>query len=514
MIEFQQYQDLINIARNAFYLCDLKGNLVKFNLAVATLLSIPFDELNGVNMENHMPNSEKKNKFLARLLLIKRIEDFEIEIITKDGLIRHCLLTAQLVNYPNFAGYLGILQDISVEKRKINLKKEQDIGRQSAKMKEQFLANVSHEMRTPMNAILGMSNLVLDTKLDEEQYSYINSIKHSSEILLGVVNDILQISEIQNKAILFENKQFNLHELLYNVLNVMQYKVKQKDLILHLEIAENIPRMIRGDKLRLNQILYNLVGNAIKFTDKGHVKIKTLSLNSNQFSIQIKFMIEDTGIGIPADKIAAVFESFTRVQTKDRLFEGTGLGLPIAKSLIEQQGGKIGLESVEGRGTIFYFDLIFEIGNELEKQYKTITPVSEIDKNTPFKLLLVEDNKLNQIVAVKTLEKQWRNIEISIANDGEEAITILKEKRFHLILMDIQMPKMDGYETTKYIRQELSLGTDELPILVMTAHAHISQEERYKMYDWNDFILKPFKPKELYQKIKKHLTCFAEETIN
>lgn len=498
----QHYQTIINNAPDAIFLCKMQGELLEYNLATSKLLGIPFHKLHCISIHHFIQSPKQLQRFLTRLQVVHNVCEYSLEIETNDGQIKHCLITAQLVDQIN--GYTATIKDITEQKKREEFKKSQDLAKKSAKIKEKFLASVSHEMRTPMNAILGMSNLALKTDLNEEQYNYINSIKHSSQILLGVVNDILQISEIQNEKIIFENKDFDLYELLYNLINVMQYKVKEKELSLELILAPNVPQIIRGDQLRLNQILYNLVGNAIKFTDTGQVKIHLFNLNENQYSAQLKFIIQDTGIGIPSEKIETIFESFTRVRSKDRIFEGTGLGLSIAKSLIQQQGGKIGVKSEVGIGSEFFFDLIFEIGDELPL-VSVNDNENNIDFDRAFNLLLVEDHKMNQLVARKTLEKQWKNINITIANDGKEAIAILEKQNFDIILMDIQMPKMNGYEATQYIRQEMPESVTQIPILAMTAHAHISQNEEFKQYGMNDFVLKPFDPQQLFQKINQYL---------
>jgi len=497
------YQDIISKSKDAIYICDLEGQLVDFNKSMNTLFGRSPKELQTSDIHNLMHSSKRRNEFLVRLVAAKKVENFEMEIERKSGERRQCLINARMLESAELIGYTGIIRDITEQKQAEALKKARDIARQSAQLKEQFIASISHEMRTPMNAILGMSNLVLKTNLNTEQFNYISSIKQSSEILLGVVNDILQISEIQNGKVKFENKNFDLHALMKNLINVMQYKSEEKDLELKLVMEEGTPKVIRGDKLRLNQILYNLVGNAVKFTDSGHVKIMVVNLNQNNYSVQIKFMVEDTGIGIPQEKVDAIFESFTRIRTKDRIFEGTGLGLSIAKNLVEQQGGKIGVSSEKNVGSTFYFDLIFEIGDELEKESKRITPTL-LPENTSFKLLLVEDHKMNQLVARKTLEKQWKNIDIVIANHGLEAIEILENQPFDIILMDLQMPKMDGYEATQHIRHKMSPEIASLPILVMTAHAHISQDEKFKEYGMDDYVLKPFEPEQLFQKISQY----------
>ncbi|MDF1864127.1 MAG: response regulator, partial [Saprospiraceae bacterium] len=223
-------------------------------------------------------------------------------------------------------------------------------------------------------------------------------------------------------------------------------------------------------------------------------------------SVQLQFIVEDSGIGIPSEKIDAIFETFTRIRQKDRLYEGTGLGLSICKNLVEQQGGKIGATSEEGKDSKFFFDLIFEVGeaSQLEPKSPELDHV-ELDEETPFRLLLVEDHKMNQLVARKTLERKFPNIYLKIADNGKIAIDILEQESFDIILMDIQMPVMDGYEATKHIREEMPDSIATLPILAMTAHAHISKDEKFKEYGLDDYVLKPFEPEDLFNKIAKYL---------
>jgi CheY-like chemotaxis protein len=350
-----------------------------------------------------------------------------------------------------------------------------------------------------------MSNLLLQSGLGDEQLNLVHSIKHSSEILLGVVNDILEISSIQNGKIVFENQPFDLQELLSNLLNVMQYKTQEKDLYLQIIIEEGVPDFISGDKLRLNQVLYNLVGNAIKFTDRGYVKIFVSKLLETDSSVQLKFIVEDTGIGIPGNKIEAVFETFTRILQKDRIYEGTGLGLSICKNLIEQQGGKIGAFSELGKGSKFFFDLVFNKTDSLNGAPKTLVATRyDLDEGTTFSLLLVEDHKMNQMVARKTLERKWQNIQLTVAENGQNAIDLLREQDFDIVLMDIQMPVLDGFEATKYIRENMPEKAG-LPILAMTAHAQITKDEKFKETGMDDYVLKPFEPEDLFSKIAKYV---------
>lgn len=394
----------------------------------------------------------------------------------------------------------GILTKLAESQR------AREVAEESARMKENFIASISHEMRTPMNAIYGMSNLLAQTHLNEEQRSYIDSVKQSSEILLGVINDILEVSTLQNGKMDFELKDFDLNELMANLVNVMQYKKNEKQLDFILNIAPSVPRFIKGDKLRLNQILFNIVGNAVKFTDEGHVKIGVELFDHKEDVYRLKFTIVDSGIGIPEEKVDTIFETFTRIRTKDRIYEGTGLGLSIVRSLVTQQGGHVWATSKLGEGTTMYVEMPFEKAASLiEMEEKNGIPADyETSKHDTFKLLLVEDHKMNQIVARKTLEKQFPNIQMTIANHGKEALDILDSgARFNIILMDIQMPVMDGNETVAYIRQNMPYITT--PILAMTAHAYISKDNIFKSYGFDDFVLKPFEPEQLFSKIHTYL---------
>jgi signal transduction histidine kinase len=381
------------------------------------------------------------------------------------------------------------------------------VAEESARMKENFIASISHEMRTPMNAIYGMSNLLAQTTLNEEQRSYIDSVKQSSEILLGVINDILEVSTLQNSKMEFEAKDFDLKEMMQNMLNMMQYKKNEKPLDFHLNIDPSVPQFIRGDKLRLNQILFNVVGNSVKFTDTGFVKVDVQCIENQGDKYKIKFTVQDSGIGIPPDKVDTIFETFTRIRTKDRIFEGTGLGLAIVKSLVTQQDGRVWATSEVGVGTTTYIELTFGQADSVEEvaAQAAIPADFELSRERKFRLLLVEDHKMNQIVAKKTLEKQFMGMEMTIANHGQEALDILKVRNdFDVILMDIQMPIMDGNETVAYIRQNMPEVTS--PILAMTAHAYISKDNIFKSYGFDNFVLKPFEPSQLFSKIHHYIT--------
>ncbi|WP_233752783.1 response regulator [Flavilitoribacter nigricans] len=403
--------------------------------------------------------------------------------------------------------YSGIIQDITERMQSEELKKAHDLAQQTAKIREQVLASVSHEMRTPMNAIVGMTNLLLSSSLSEEQLNFVNSIKQSSDVLLGIINDILQISALQNELIVFKNKQFSLLELTEQLKAVMRPKLGEKELIFQINLDPDIPDQIHGDQIRLSQILFNLIGNAIKFTDQGFIELNVRKALETDDHFLLQFDLKDTGIGIPDDKIESIFETFTRISSKDRITEGTGLGLSIAKKLIEQQGGRIWAKSEEGKGSVFSFELkFFKTDQAAQPLNPQETPQPYIDPDMPFTIMVVEDHQINQMVIQKTLEKQWPNVNIIMANHGDEAIEILnKNQEVDIILMDLLMPVRDGFETAAYIRNEMDGEVALVPILAMTAHAHISEDGKYHQYGMNDYILKPFKPNELFTKITYHL---------
>ena len=400
----------------------------------------------------------------------------------------------------------------AIERKNVLIKlaaatRAREVAEESARMKEQFIASISHEMRTPMNAIYGMSNLLAQTNLDGEQRSFIDSVRQSSEILLGVINDILEVSTLQNGQMHFEATDFDITELMFNLVNVMQYKKAEKTLEFQLSIDPSVPKYIVGDKLRLNQILYNIVGNAVKFTDEGFIKIKIELGRMEGDKLHLLFIVEDSGIGIPQEKIPTIFESFTRIRTKDRIFEGTGLGLAIVKNLVVQQGGRVWAKSEPHKGSTITVEMPFKKGTPPPQYINGETPEKptfEASKSRTFQLLLVEDHKINQMVARKTLERQFDNIAITVAENGRQCLDLLEAGReFDIILLDIQMPVMDGNETIAYIRE--NMPHFKTPVLAMTAHAYISKDNIFKTYGFDDFVLKPFEPEQLFAKIHLYL---------
>ena len=382
------------------------------------------------------------------------------------------------------------------------------------RVQEIFFANMSHEIRTPLNGVIGMTNLLSNTSLSAEQRDYVNTIKESSANLLVIINDILDISKIKMGKIVFEDVNFNLDTLVKNSINPLQFIAKEKGVILKASIDNDIPPYLCFDTVRLNQILTNLLSNAIKFTHTG--KIDLIINLQEQYATDntLEFIVKDTGIGIPKDKLNSIFESFTQASDDTtRKYGGTGLGLSIVKQLIELQGGNIKVKSEMGLGTTFTFYLSIKTGIN---QNKGNTAIEEKLDLKGIKILVAEDNLVNQKVIQLTLTK-W-NAGVTIANDGNEAIEKLNRGLFDIVLMDLQMPILNGFEATKRIRLSTEKQYCAIPIIAMTASALSGEKEKCIANGMNDYVSKPFEPIELYNKIKvsmseKATTSFIEKPV-
>ena len=390
-----------------------------------------------------------------------------------------------------------------IEKKQAELEKLK--AEQSEKFKQQFLANMSHEIRTPMNSIIGMTNLLINTDMQGQQQKYLNIIKKSSENLLVILNDILDLSKIEAGKMEFEKIDFLISDVIESAFHTVHFKAEEKQLYVTYVIDEQLPKAVLGDPVRLTQILINLAGNAIKFTEKGKVVISAKLLSTNESRVEIEFSVADTGIGIPTDKLNKIFESFSQASSDtSRRFGGTGLGLTISKELVELQGGSIRVQSQYGKGATFSFRISYEIGSadRIGKKMNSETDVSP-DVLRGIKILLVEDNQFNQVVAVDTLMDLLKDITIDLAENGEEAILKLHACDYDVILMDIQMPGMDGFEATQQIRKNFAIPKNKTSIIAMTAN--VTKDEVDKCFDagMDEYIAKPFDPQNLLNKIAK-----------
>ncbi|NOZ47103.1 MAG: response regulator [Chlorobi bacterium] len=376
--------------------------------------------------------------------------------------------------------------------------------KESSRLKEIFLANTSHEIRTPLNVIIGFTNLLLKSKLDRQQLTYLNNISVSSDNLLAVLNDILDFSKIEANNLTLNKVDFKIHETINNCCIASSVKVQEKNINFTQKISKDIPEYLYGDPVRLSQILTNLIRNAIKFTnDSGSISINIDLLDKKNDMLYLLFSVKDTGIGISKEHQKLIFESFTQAKSDmTRQYGGTGLGLSIVKRLIDLHNGEITLTSKEGKGSTFAFTIGYQV-SDIKKIKKDIEAEEKSLLNAKYhsEILLVEDNKLNINLAIDTILSFNENINIDVAENGQIALEKAQNKDYDLIIMDIQMPVMDGYEATSYIRNHFPESKKHIPILGMTAHAMNEEKEKCFELGMNDYLTKPFVPEELFKKI-------------
>ena len=380
-----------------------------------------------------------------------------------------------------------------------DLKKAWQIAEEAAQTKQQFLSIMSHEIRTPLNAILGMTYLLLQEDPKKEQLEFLNSLKFSGDNLMTLINDILDFNKIESGNIFFEESDFNLKDLIHGIRQSFSFRAEEKGIKLKVLIDSELPEIIVGDAARLNQVLTNLIGNAIKFTETGSITIDIIVVNTGKKEIELEFSVIDTGIGISEDKQKDIYESFKQASTDTtRKFGGTGLGLAICKRLIELQGRKLGLESKVGKGSKFFFTLEFK-KSERKSLKPEYTGEKKFDQLAGKKVLLAEDNEINAIVAQKILTR-W-GIDVEAVTNGLEVIEKVNIQDFDVILLDLHMPEMDGFEATKILRKSDQDKIRNIPIIALTASMMSDVQSKIEKADFNDYVLKPFNPTELYNKI-------------
>lgn len=482
---------------------ELNGDIIYASPSHKKMIGYDSEELIGKNMFDYIYKNDiskvkklfsvrKKNRSsFTSEFRIKRKDNELIWVETSGTIIK---------DEKNFdPTIIYITRDISAQiKARNELIKAKEIAIAANNAKSQFLANMSHEIRTPMNGIIGMTDLTLMTNLTPNQKENLLMVKNSSISLLNLINSILDLSKIEAGKIVVENIRFNFISLMENIFKIANVQAGNKEIEFKYLVDKKIRKYLNGDSNKLRQILNNLISNAIKFTFEGQVYVEINLLLDEESKQRIKFSVYDTGIGISKTNYNLIFSSFSQADGSiTRKFGGTGLGLTISKELVEILGGKIYFDSEVGKGSAFHFEVEFDksyvINSEIEEE-----DISDDVNN--INILLVEDDKINQILAEKILKKQKNNV--VIANNGLEALELITENKFDIILMDIQMPELDGMETTRIIREKFKINT---PIIALTAYAAKGDKEKFIKNGMNDYISKPISIREFYKVIDRNL---------
>lgn len=495
------YKPVVDDGSDLIFVVDYKGKILYHNRSIRELGYRP-GSLNGRLFFDFLPAETVPAllKSFQKCCQKKLSEAIEFQFVTKSGERRH--FEYNTINLRHKEGLKALILDCRdiTQRKKIA---EELI--QAQKAKDLFLANISHEIRTPINGIVGMTTLLGQSPTAQEQHTYLTAIQTAAENLKVIINDILDLASIESGKMQYEPIAFNLIHLLETLVNTYEVQARAKGISLRLEIHPDADKNFLGDPVRINQILTNLISNALKFTHKGKITVRCQLDKKNGQVHHIRFDVEDTGIGIPTDKLKSIFESFTQADASiTRQYGGTGLGLTIARQLVKIQNGKISVTSKPDKGSTFTVSLPLPLAPPSRRQKKSAqkseATLKEILKFEPMSVLLVEDNEINQLYA-GTLLRKW-NCTVEVAENGQVALDKLAKHSFDLILMDVQMPVMDGYEATRTIRRG-NAPASQTPILALTANASAKDIDKCLQAGMNACISKPFTPEQLLTRIQK-----------
>lgn len=499
-------QDIIDNIPSAVYIKDLEGRYMVVNKKLCEIFGLSSEELLTHKDSDLFPTESAQNFRFAndQVITHKSMVTYEDVVIRNNR--KHYFWVVKfplLDSFGEVQNVCGLATDITERKEnELQLMKATRAAEKARSAQETFLANMSHEIRTPMNGIIGMSNLLLSASQNPEQKEYTENILESARHLLAIINDILDFSKIRSGKFRFEHVAFRLRPAIQKALIPLLLKADEKMTRLEVDIDENTPEAVLGDPLRLQQIIINLVGNALKFTSQGTVKLIARCVGWKDDFCTLEIQVQDTGIGIPKNKLRMIFESFTQNNVNtSRRYGGTGLGLAIVKQLVELQMGHVWVKSELGKGSTFCFTIPYKITTMPADETANIPSGIGGDERLleGLNLLIAEDNPINQKVVTHTLSRQGANT--TVVSNGKLAVQALQQSGYDAILMDLQMPEMDGYAATRQIRNVLK---NEIPIIAMTADALKGEAERCFESGMNGYISKPFEPKELYTEILKY----------
>ncbi len=499
----KRYRDLFDFSQAIICTHDMQGNFLTANPSLLEVLGYELEDIIGKNIQSFLVEEDRlpfEDLYLNSIKENNKVRGI-FKVLHKNGSKVYLLYQNYRVEEsPEDEAYIiAFSQDITDRiKAEKELKEAKKITEEIAKNKERFLANMSHEIRTPMNGIIGITSFLQKTELNEEQRSYLNIVQESSNDLLTIINDILDLEKVGAGQIQLENIPFDIVRKTTTIIKLFEITAKNKGVEINFDNLVGDSLYIKGDPTRFNQVLNNLISNAVKFTSKGSVNIKAEKLQESENEIKLQFSVTDTGIGIDPNNVEKIFQPFTQAYPETtRMYGGTGLGLAITKNLIELQGGTIWVNTEPKKGSTFSFSISFEKPGEEEIQTKDRNSIT----NTLGKLniLVAEDNEVNQVLTTGILEQLGFNP--SSARNGVEVLELIKKEDYDVVLMDIQMPEMNGYDATKVIRS-FSNEKKNTPIVALTANA-LKGEDNYFAAGMNGYLTKPFTEVALYQVIEK-----------
>ena len=506
--ELKQLSIVASKTSNAviIYNCELKVEWV--NEAFSTMSGYSFLEVKGSSGE--IRRTDKQNIFETKNVIeqvLNRKKSFTYENLnrTKSGTEYWALttLTPTMDINGDISKVIAIESDITDNKKveqELTIAKEK--AEESKRIKEEFLANMSHEIRTPLNGIKGFTDLLIKNKHYPEQEKHLEAIQFSTRNLLAIINDILDFSKIEAGKMEIEKTSFYLRDLMESIFNSFVFQAEEKGIEITKEIEDSIPENLLGDPVRINQVVTNLMSNALKFTEKGSIQMTIVEVSRTGNKVNLLFKVKDSGIGISQDKLDHIFDSFSQASSSTtRKYGGTGLGLTIVKNIIGLFGGEIKVESTEGVGSTFIFNLNLEVAQDQNIVKDAKNPSEQIDLSG-LKVLVAEDYPMNQLLINETLSS-W-NFQVEIVENGKLALEKITENDYDLILMDVNMPEMGGLEASRLIRKELNGPKKNIPIIAMTAGALKGDKEKCIDAGMNDYISKPFDQDELFLKIASY----------
>ena len=495
--------NLLSTTQEGFWFIDNDTKTTDLNPAMCRILGRPREEVLGRSIFEFV--DEENTAVFHREIAARKVGEtgaYEIALQRPDGMNIPCMNNATPIFDENGVklGSIGLWTEITqlkqVERQLVQAKED---AQAADRAKSEFLATMSHEIRTPMNGCLGMAGLLLDTKLTDQQRHYCERIKQSGDALLSILNSILDLSKIEAGQIELEQVNFDPKSIADDVTVLFAQKAKEKGLDFAIQVDAHLPRMLKGDSGRIRQVLANYVSNAIKFTESGGITVRVLHADSEAGRHDIRFEVEDTGIGIAAEDLPRLFRRFSQADASTtRKYGGTGLGLAICRELAELMGGGVGVDSMPGTGTTFWFSVICDAGDGEIAYAGTPSPAddraSDVAPARRLRVLVAEDNLVNQEIAIATLENAGHHVDV-VAN-GLEALDAVQNVGYDVVLMDIQMPEMDGIAATRAIR-DLDGAVSDIPIIALTADAMAGDREKYLACGMNNYLSKPFEPRQL-----------------